>query len=542
MDLNNEEVIYSSEKCKITKGEYNGKQCIKKVGSFSREAINAIARINSPYIPYIYKVGDDYIISEYADGSDLSTVKISSENVIDIAFELCNALGELHKNDVIHRDIKPSNIILGNDGHIKLIDFDAARIKKATVDKDTVFIGTDGFAPPEQFGFTQTDERSDIYAFGVTIKLLLGENFKRVSYKNVIEKCMRFNPEQRYVSIKTVGYALLFSRVMPILGSVSAGAALIAVMIVLLNSMLAPNEISVVGNSSGDLSEKSSEFDTTSENESNFSETSSSAFLYSESVSDSVSESNSSSYPDFPMDDERFYSVSWDMLSLPEGFPRLSDKVTHFYFTNGYSGDTPRAINITWNVMTEEETFEIVQKLHEWMGMDSNYYVTSNGDYITEWRISNDDYDVHITWGVQALSYTWVTIRPQSDDKFPAINLAQANPTVTNYGKRYIKWEEADALGFLPKLTDAATEMECSNNIYEIQWDFMRIEELEAVIQKIIVLFDDEYTVTENFHSAFYLWELNGKMNGVDRKINIQYVTKYHVDYGKWPQVYINAE
>ena len=169
MDLNNEEVTYSSEKCKIIKGEYNGKQCIKKTGNFSREAVNAITRINSPYIPHIYEIGDDYIISEYFDGIDLSKSKISPKNVLSIALELCDALAELHKNSVIHRDIKPSNIILCGDGHIKLIDFDAARIKKIAADKDTAFIGTDGFAPPEQFGFTQSDELSDIYAFGVPI-------------------------------------------------------------------------------------------------------------------------------------------------------------------------------------------------------------------------------------------------------------------------------------------------------------------------------------------------------------------------------------
>ena len=69
--------------------------------------------------------------------------------------------------------------------------------------------GGDGDAPPEQYGFTQTDERSDIYALGVTIKLLLKDNYERSPLRTVAEKCMRFNPEERYATAQKVKRAVM---------------------------------------------------------------------------------------------------------------------------------------------------------------------------------------------------------------------------------------------------------------------------------------------------------------------------------------------
>ena len=83
---------------------------------------------------------------------------------------MCDGLKELHEQKIIHRDIKPSNMILQADGRIRLIDFDAARIFKDNKATDTELLGTKDYAPPEQYGFGQTDPRSDIYSLGVTIK------------------------------------------------------------------------------------------------------------------------------------------------------------------------------------------------------------------------------------------------------------------------------------------------------------------------------------------------------------------------------------
>ena len=129
---------------------------------------------------------------------------------------LCSAVGALHSAGIIHRDIKPSNIMLTNDGIIKLIDFDASRIYKSYRKKDTRNIGTDGYAPPEQYGFAQTDERSDIFAIGVVMFELLtgGKSISELPAYNgllkpVIEKCTRLAPEERYSTVDELKKALM---------------------------------------------------------------------------------------------------------------------------------------------------------------------------------------------------------------------------------------------------------------------------------------------------------------------------------------------
>lgn len=118
--------------------------------------------------------------------------------------ELCSVLEFLHGKDIIHRDIKPSNISLANDGHIRLIDFDAARMPKEDLEQDTRLLGTRGYAPPEQYGFAQTDARADIYSLGVTLEQLLGDKAHKKRYKRIIGKCTNLNPDKRYQSARQV--------------------------------------------------------------------------------------------------------------------------------------------------------------------------------------------------------------------------------------------------------------------------------------------------------------------------------------------------
>ena len=75
----------------------------------------------------------------------------------------CEVLIYLHEfkpNPIIYRDMKPSNIIIDKNGNIKLIDFGIAREYKEQSECDTVYIGTRGYAAPEQYGFGQTNTAS----------------------------------------------------------------------------------------------------------------------------------------------------------------------------------------------------------------------------------------------------------------------------------------------------------------------------------------------------------------------------------------------
>lgn len=161
-----------------------------------------------PCLPKLYDVviGDDSttVVEEYIEGQLSGAVELSETEFRNVVRQLCSVLEFLHGKGIIHRDIKPSNIILTEGGGVYLIDFDAARMPKEDLEQDTKLLGTRGFAPPEQYGFAQTDERADIYALGVTLSQFLGEKAQRPHYKRVIRKCMNLDPEKRYQSVRQV--------------------------------------------------------------------------------------------------------------------------------------------------------------------------------------------------------------------------------------------------------------------------------------------------------------------------------------------------
>lgn len=101
--------------------------------------------------------------------------RLSLNEVLQIGKQLCTVLHYLHSQHppIIFRDLKPSNIIRTPDGQIYLIDFGVARHFKPGQKKDTVPFGSMGYAPPEQFGKSQTTPRSDIYSLGATLHQLL---------------------------------------------------------------------------------------------------------------------------------------------------------------------------------------------------------------------------------------------------------------------------------------------------------------------------------------------------------------------------------
>lgn len=192
---------------------------------------NILKKLDHPALPRIVDIIDKeknfYIVLDYIDGISLD-IKLQEEKlieeslVIDWTKQICDVLKYLHSqkpNPIIYRDMKPGNLMLTGEGKIKLIDFGIAREYKSEASKDTTYIGTKGYAAPEQYGDYQTDGRTDIYSLGVTIYHLLtgkGPNDPPYEIKPIreinqslsegieiiIEKCTKQDPSLRYQSVR----------------------------------------------------------------------------------------------------------------------------------------------------------------------------------------------------------------------------------------------------------------------------------------------------------------------------------------------------
>lgn len=152
--------------------------------SFKREA-SLLQTLQHPNLPHVYEhfteQGRNYLVMDYIDGETLEEKLLAAKRplreaeVMYWAGQLCDALNYLHTRQppIIFRDLKPANVMVTKRGEVKLIDFGIARFFSNRATHDTQALGTPGYAPPEQYGSTQTDPRADIYALGATLYHLL---------------------------------------------------------------------------------------------------------------------------------------------------------------------------------------------------------------------------------------------------------------------------------------------------------------------------------------------------------------------------------
>jgi serine/threonine protein kinase len=158
------------------------------VEQFRREA-ELLRRLRHPNLPIVsdeFALDDRYyLVMEYVPGSTLQQMLDRGEGpfpearVVAWANQLCDVLHYLHRQQppIIFRDLKPGNIMIMADDRLKLIDFGIARLFKPGQRQDTMLLGTQGYAAPEQYGGGQSDARSDVYALGATLfSLLTGQD------------------------------------------------------------------------------------------------------------------------------------------------------------------------------------------------------------------------------------------------------------------------------------------------------------------------------------------------------------------------------
>ncbi len=203
----------------------DGKICVEKHVSDELFDIYRFLQYNSNiHIPEIYECikveGELIVIEEYIEGQTLEDIvhekNINDEEAAEIIIQLCKGLSPLHHANppIICRDLKPENIMLDTQQCVKIVDFNIARSFQKGKKQDTCFMGTVGYAAPEQFGFAQTDNRTDIYALGVLFNYLITgklpvEQIATGKSEVIIRKCVRLDSSQRYQCVEDLENDLL---------------------------------------------------------------------------------------------------------------------------------------------------------------------------------------------------------------------------------------------------------------------------------------------------------------------------------------------
>ncbi len=202
----------------LVQHQHTGGIFVKKVLQvFNLDVYRQLREHHIQHTPRIFELfesdGELIVIEEYISGRSLETMleedgPLPEHTVLSYISELCDILADLHglQRPVIHRDIKPSNIIITLGGELVLLDFNAARQYAASKTEDTQLLGTRGYAAPEQYGFGESDTRTDIYAIGALMKTLLtGSVDSRTEIQgktgSIINRCMMMDPEDRYPTV-----------------------------------------------------------------------------------------------------------------------------------------------------------------------------------------------------------------------------------------------------------------------------------------------------------------------------------------------------
>ena len=238
-----------------------GDKRYKKASESLKNEADILKRLKFKGIPRLIDCGEGYIATEYIPGKSLFTIigengRLKEKEAVRIGTELVTILGYLHglKEPVIYRDLKPSNIILGKDNTVTLIDYGVARVYREGETTDSTYLGTCGFAAPEQYGHLgQTDPKTDIYCFGMTLLQMVSgidpkddvavSRAKEAGVQGVspelmslIDKCIKPDREDRFKSCDEIKAALMryprtvmFRKIMMVIKAGVAAACLSAV-------------------------------------------------------------------------------------------------------------------------------------------------------------------------------------------------------------------------------------------------------------------------------------------------------------------------
>lgn len=222
--LQNSYIIVASEqrdKCNLTlvKSKIDGLlYACKYYEQFNISIYRKLKELSPKGIPKIYEIIETaqglIIIEEYIEGQTVEEYidsllyqygknnEMYEETICNICSDVCDILNAIHSTDppVIHRDIKPQNILIDNS-NVYLVDYNIAREYTGKRTKDTFIMGTVDYAAPEQYGFAESDIRTDIYGLGATVRYMvdtLGVTSPKLD--TIIKRATAIDPKNRFQS------------------------------------------------------------------------------------------------------------------------------------------------------------------------------------------------------------------------------------------------------------------------------------------------------------------------------------------------------
>jgi len=215
-------VLSDKNECKVLRIRNKSSQKDIVVRSFPKAfpAYEDLYYIKSENLPLIFDVinldDGQIVLEEFIDGITISQVMETGRyrylGAKKVLKSVCNALHIFHERNLVHRDVKPENVIVTITGRVVLIDFNASR-KISAANKDTVVMGTVGYASPEQLGLSQSDTRTDIYAIGVLLNVMItgkhpSEKIAKGKVGRIVRKCTSVSPDERYQTVEKLMKAL----------------------------------------------------------------------------------------------------------------------------------------------------------------------------------------------------------------------------------------------------------------------------------------------------------------------------------------------
>lgn len=215
-------VLSDKNECKVLRIRNKTSKKDMVLRSFPKQypAYEELYTLQSENLPLIFDVinleDGQIILEEYIDGITIAQVmetgRYRYSGAKKVIKGVCNALHILHERNLVHRDVKPENVMIEKSGRVVLIDFNASR-KISTANKDTVVMGTVGYASPEQLGLSQSDTRTDIYAVGVLLNVMMtgkhpSEKLAHGKVGRIVRKCTSVSPDERYQTVEKLMKAL----------------------------------------------------------------------------------------------------------------------------------------------------------------------------------------------------------------------------------------------------------------------------------------------------------------------------------------------